>query len=142
MNWILLTQDRGRWRAVLNNVMKVGVPWSDGNFLMTSWGPDSLWGRILLHAVSELFHNLSESCPGNAGLRHKCGAMSVRYEQHFTGICKQFWPSLVERAFLPGVVCVSVSLNCAGCGGWEYAIVRSVHRKRGEILKYHKWVGF
>lgn len=78
---------------------------------------------------------------GKRWLRHRCGAMSVRYEQHFTVICKQFWPSLVERS-VPTWRCAFVSLNCAGCGGWEYASVRPVHRNRGEILKYHKWVGF
>jgi len=76
MKWILLTQDRSRWRAVVNTVIKVGVPWNEGNFLMTSWEPDSFWGRILLNAVSELFSSLSESCLGNAGLRNRCGAMS------------------------------------------------------------------
>jgi len=135
MNWILLTQDKSSWRAVVNTVMKVEVPWNEGNFLMTSWEPDSFWGRILLNAVSELLYNLSESCSGNAGLRHRCGVMSVRYEQHFTGICKQFWLSLVEWS-VPTWRCVCVCVFKL-CGMWRVRIrdCAVCDRNRGEILK-------
>jgi hypothetical protein len=33
MNWIYLFQDRGKWRALVNTLMNLRVPWSFGNFL-------------------------------------------------------------------------------------------------------------
>jgi CRISPR/Cas system-associated protein Cas7 (RAMP superfamily) len=50
MDWIELAQDRDRWRALLNVVMKLRGPRNAGNFL-TSCKPVSFSGRILLHGV-------------------------------------------------------------------------------------------
>jgi hypothetical protein len=48
MDWIDLAQGRGRWWAVVNTVMNFRVPKNAASFL-TSWGPVSFSGRILLH---------------------------------------------------------------------------------------------
>jgi len=33
MNWIDLAEDRDRWRALVNTVMNLQVPYNAGNFL-------------------------------------------------------------------------------------------------------------
>ena len=48
MDWIDLAQDRGTWRAVLNAVINLWDPQSEGNFLTRS-GPVSFSRKILLH---------------------------------------------------------------------------------------------
>jgi hypothetical protein len=65
MDWIDLAQDREKWRADLNVVMNLRVPYNVGKFL-TSLGLVSLSGRTLLHVVSQLVWRVfSEyfSCP-------------------------------------------------------------------------------
>ena len=47
MNWIYVTHDRDRWRAVVNAVMTLRVPLTAEDFL-TSWGTVSFSGRTLL----------------------------------------------------------------------------------------------
>ena len=50
MEWIDLAQDKERWQAVMNTVMKPQVPWNARNFL-TSWGPVIFSRRTLLHGI-------------------------------------------------------------------------------------------
>ena len=52
MDWIVLAQDRDRWRTLVSVVMNIRVPWNAGNFL-TSCKPFSCSRRTLHHGVSK-----------------------------------------------------------------------------------------
>jgi hypothetical protein len=52
IDWIKLAEDRERWRALLNAVMNLRVPYNTGNFL-TSCKPVSFSRRIVLYGVSK-----------------------------------------------------------------------------------------
>jgi hypothetical protein len=51
MDWIELTQERDRWRALVHVVMSLQVPCNAGNIL-TSCRPVSFSRRTLLHGIS------------------------------------------------------------------------------------------
>jgi len=52
MDWIDLTEDRDRWRALMNTVTNLRVLQNAENFL-TSSKPVSFSRRTLLHGVSK-----------------------------------------------------------------------------------------
>jgi hypothetical protein len=51
-DWIGLAQERDTWRALLNVMRNLRVPYSAGNFL-SSCKPVSFSSRTLLHGVSK-----------------------------------------------------------------------------------------
>jgi hypothetical protein len=53
MDGIALSQDKGRWQALVNAVMNLGVSLSAGNFL-TRRGSVSFPGRTLLHGKIQI----------------------------------------------------------------------------------------
>jgi hypothetical protein len=50
MEWIPVAQDRDKWQALVNVVMKLQVLWEAGNFL-TSWANIG-FPRTLIHEVT------------------------------------------------------------------------------------------
>jgi hypothetical protein len=52
MNWIGLAQRRGMWRAVVNTVMNLLVPYNVENFI--NCGPVSFSRKTLLHGLSDV----------------------------------------------------------------------------------------
>jgi hypothetical protein len=52
VDWINLAQDRDRWWALVNKLMKLQIPQNAGNF-MTSFGTVNFSRRILSYRVSK-----------------------------------------------------------------------------------------
>jgi hypothetical protein len=59
MDWIDLAQDRDQWRALVDTVMNLQVPYSVGKFL-SSCATGSFSRRAQLHGVSDMTHIADE----------------------------------------------------------------------------------
>jgi hypothetical protein len=53
VDWIQLARDKDRWRALVNTMMNLRLPYKAGNFL-SSWATIRLSRRTLLHGVGSL----------------------------------------------------------------------------------------
>jgi hypothetical protein len=54
VDWMRVAKDKGQWRAVVNTVMKLRVPYDEGNIL-TGWATIILSIRTPLHGVSYVY---------------------------------------------------------------------------------------
>jgi hypothetical protein len=63
VDWIGLAKDRNRWRAVVNSVLSLRVPWNAGK-LSSGLTSSGLSGSAQLHRVSYLvIYIVTEWCP-------------------------------------------------------------------------------
>jgi hypothetical protein len=62
VDWIGLAQDRYRWRALVNSILNLRVPWNAGKL---SSGPttDGVLSSAQLHTVSKVKVKLSRNRP-------------------------------------------------------------------------------
>jgi hypothetical protein len=111
VDWIGLTQDRNRWRALVNSVLNVWVPWNAGK-LLSGLATGGLSSSAWLHRVSILLH-----CVTLCSTFAICVQLRLMFT-HFLFRCYLYCKSLHGLAQLAIIRCTSCdeAVCCSAIG--------------------------